>query len=163
LEDSSTTGINSTPDEGATHAGAAYVFSRTAGTWSQQVYVKASNTEDGDNFGGSVALSGDGDTLAVGAALEDSSTSGLDSSPDEGATHAGAAYVFSRSAGIWSQQAYVKAANNGGSDLFGQSVSLSVDGSTLAAGAHQEDSSTTGINSASPDEGAGDAGAVYLY
>jgi peptidyl-tRNA hydrolase len=162
LEDSSTTGIDSVPDEGADGAGATYVFSRTAETWSQQAYIKASNTESGDNFGGSVALSSDGDTLAVGAALEDSSTSGLGSTPDEGATDAGAAYVFSRAAGTWSQQAYVKASNAGGSDFFGQTLSLSADGGTLAVGAHQEDSSTTGINS-TPDEGSGNAGAAYLY
>ncbi|MEJ2404988.1 MAG: hypothetical protein P8171_11975, partial [Candidatus Thiodiazotropha sp.] len=162
LEDSSTTGIDSTPDEGAYDAGAAYVFSRTAGSWSQQAYIKASNTGVGDNFGWSVALSDDGDTLAVGAYLEDSSTTGIDTTPDEGATDAGAAYVFSRMAGSWSQQAYMKASNTGAGDNFGGSVALSGDGNTLAVGAGMEDSGTTGVNS-TPDEGASDAGAVYVY
>ena len=62
-------------------AGAAYIFTRTGGTWTQQAYVKASNTGkadegdtagDGDQFGFSIALSGDGSTAAVGAITEDS-------------------------------------------------------------------------------------------
>ena len=47
-----------------------------AGIWSQQAYVKASNTDAGDQFGWSVALSGD--TLAVGAHGEDSAGTGID-------------------------------------------------------------------------------------
>jgi hypothetical protein len=46
------------------------VFTRSGATWTQQAYVKASNTDAGDQFGISVALSGDGNTLAVGASLE---------------------------------------------------------------------------------------------
>jgi hypothetical protein len=56
----------------------------------------------------------------------------------------------------------MKAANTGAGDFFGQSLDLSTDGNTLAVGANQEDSSTTGINS-NPDDIAGDAGAAYLY
>ncbi len=161
LEDSSTTGIGSTPDELAPNAGAVYVFTRSAGAWSQQAYVKASNTGGGDQFGGLVALSGDGDTLAVGARLEDSGTTGIDSTPDESAANAGAAYVFNRNAGAWSQQAYVKASNTGPGDVFGR-VALSGDGNTLAVGANGEGSSTTGIGS-TPDELAPLAGAVYVF
>ena len=47
-EDSSTTGVNSTPNESAADSGAAYVFVRSGTTWSQQAYLKASNTEAGD-------------------------------------------------------------------------------------------------------------------
>ena len=47
-------------------AGAVYVFSRSGTTWTQQAYVKASDTEAGDEFGYSVSLSSDGNTLAVG-------------------------------------------------------------------------------------------------
>ena len=162
LEDSGTTGVGSTPDETATDAGAVYVFTRTAGAWSQQAYVKASNTGAVDKFGVSVSLSGDGNTLAVGANGEASSTTGIDSTPNESAPGAGAVYVFTRSAGVWSQQAYVKASNTGAGDQFGASVALSGDGNTLAAGAPLEDSSTTGIGS-TPNESAGEAGAVYVY
>jgi hypothetical protein len=162
-EDGSSTGINNPSDEAATNAGAAYVYSRTGTTWSEQAYVKASNTGAGDNFGSSVALSGDGNTLAVGAYLEDSGSTGIDSAPDESATDAGAVYLYSRDgSGIWSEQAYVKADNTGAGDWFGISVALSADGNTLAVGAALEDSGTTGINSTA-DELAPDSGAVYVY
>jgi len=93
-EDSSTTGVNSTPDEGGIHfnAGAAYVFVREGTTWSQQAYLKASNTESNDQFGYSVSASGD--TVVVGAVGEDSSTTGVNSAPNENAQSAGASYVF---------------------------------------------------------------------
>jgi hypothetical protein len=162
FEDSSTTGIDSTPNDLAADAGAVYVYTRTAGTWSQQAYVKAPNTGAGDEFGFSVALSGDGNTLAVGAPGEDSSTTGIGSTPNELAGGAGAVYVFTRSGITWSQQAYVKASNAGAGDQFGFSVALNVDGNTLAVGASFEDSSSTGIGSTS-DELAAGAGAAYVF
>src|SRR6266850_1131045 len=161
-EDSSTTGINTSPNESAAQAGAVYVYTRSAGAWIQQAYVKASNAGAGDLFGSSVALSGDGNTLAVGAFGEASSTTGINTTPDELAPFAGAAYVYTRSGSTWSQQAYVKASNTESGDAFGGSVALSDDGSTLAVGASGEASSTTGINS-TPNELAPGAGAVYVY
>ena len=158
FEDSSTTGINSTPNEGASNAGAAYVFVRSGGTWSQQAYLKASQVTAGDQFGRSLAVSGD--TVVVGAVNEDSSTTGINNTPDEAATDAGAAYVFVRSAGTWSQQAYLKASQVTAGDGFGTSVAVS--GDTVVVGAPGEDSSTTGINS-TPDEGAPTAGAAYVF
>lgn len=125
-------------------------------------YVKASNTGTDDNFGISVALSADGNTLAVGAGGEASSTVGINSIPEENAPGAGAVYVYSRSGNIWSQYAYVKASNTGTGDYFGGSVSLSADGNTLAVGAFGEASSSIGIDS-TPNGSATNAGAVYLY
>jgi len=161
-EASSTTGINSTPDMGASFAGAVYVFTRNSDLWSQQAYIKASNTGSNDFFGWSASLSADGSTLAVGAVGEDSSTTGINSTPDENASDAGAVYVFTRNSNIWSQQAYIKPSNTGASDQFGWSLSLSADGATLAVGANVESSSTTGINSTS-NEDAFAAGAVYVF
>ena len=115
-EDSSTTGVDSTPDEGALNSGAAYVFTRSGTTWSQQAYLKASNPGAYDWFGTSVAVSGD--TVVVGAYLEDSSTIGVNSAPNELASDSGAAYVFTRSGTTWSQQAYLKASNTGVGDFF---------------------------------------------
>jgi hypothetical protein len=168
FESSGTTGINSVPDESQPFSGAAYVYVRSAGTWSQQAYVKASNPGVFYMFGSSVALNGDGNTLAVGAPFESSSTTGINSAPDTLASAAGAVYVFARSAGSWSQQAYVKASNTEASDLFGSVVALSSDGNTLASGAPGEDSALTGVMPGSVDETAsGDAspgsGAVYVY
>ena len=65
----------------------------------QQAYLKASNNggPSEDNFGNSVAVSGD--TVVVGANQEDSSTTGVNSTPNESASGSGAAYVFVRSGG----------------------------------------------------------------
>jgi len=126
-------------------------------------YPKASTPGDTDNFGTSVALSGDGNALAVGAPFEDGSGAGIGSLPDELAPDSGAVYFYARSAGTWSQQAYVKASNLPEfNDQFGTSVALSGDGNTLAVGARFEDGSSTGIDG-TPDNLAVDAGAVYLY
>ena len=74
-------------------AGAAYVFVRSGESWSQQAYLKASNTGAGDQFGWSVAMSGD--TLVVGAPNEDSQVTGVNGNQsDNSADSAGAAYVF---------------------------------------------------------------------
>ena len=55
---------------------------------------------DGDQFGFSVALSGDGNTLAVGATTEDSAATGINGNQaDDSAQSAGAVYVFSRGRG----------------------------------------------------------------
>jgi len=164
-EASSATGINGDEaNNSAGESGAVYVFARSAGLWSQQVYVKASNTGAADLFGSSVALSAEGDTLGVGAPSEASSATGINGSEGEdSASFSGAVYVFARSAGLWSQQAYVKASNTGAGDLFGSSAALSADGDTLAVGAPEEDSDATGINGDDASNSAGDSGAVYLY
>ncbi len=135
-EDSSSPGVNGAPDELAPNAGAVYVYTHTASGWSQQAYLKASNIGTGDLFGSSVALSGDGYTLAVGALGEDSNSTGINSTPDELALNSGAVYVFGRSADSWSQQAYLKAPQYSGvvNGKFGTSVALNDDGHTLAVG-----------------------------
>ena len=68
-EDSSATGVNGNQtNNSATDSGAAYVFVREGTNWSQQAYLKASNTGANDEFGISVAISGD--TVVVGAGYE---------------------------------------------------------------------------------------------
>ncbi|MBK8036391.1 MAG: FG-GAP repeat protein [Verrucomicrobiaceae bacterium] len=157
-EDSSTTGVNSTPNESADGAGAAYVYVRSGTTWTQQAYLKASNTGTGDNFGSSVAINEN--TLVVGAWLEDSSTAGVNTTPNEAATDAGAAYVFTRTGSVWTQDAYLKAGNPGAADYFGRDVAIS--GDTVIVGAYEEDSGSTGVNS-SPNESASRSGATYFF
>ena len=104
---------------------------RSGSVWSQQAYVKASNTDPGDEFGGSVSISGD--RLVVGARLEDSNATGFDGDQNNNSTiGAGAAYVFTRSGTVWSQQAYLKASNTDRDDNFGQPVAIS--GDTLVVG-----------------------------
>ncbi|HHO69078.1 MAG TPA: integrin [Gammaproteobacteria bacterium] len=156
------------PFSGTRGTGAAFVFVRdTAGTWTEQAFLRAANRDDHDNFGLSVALSGDGNTLAVGATLEDSAATGINSglTADNTAADSGAAYVFVRDgAGAWSQQAYVKASNTGAGDNFGHAIALNGDGSTLVVGASREDSAGTGVNNASQgDDSAADSGAAYVF
>ena len=160
-EDSNATGVNGDEsNNSAGYAGAAYVFVRNGTTWSQQAYLKASNTAGFDQFGRSVSISGD--TVVVGAWLEDSSATGVDGDQgDNGAQFAGAAYVFARDGTSWSQQAYLKASNTGAFDNFGWSLSLS--GDTLAVGAQYEDSNATGVNGHQGIDSATDSGAAYVF
>lgn len=177
-EDSGATGVNGDQtDNSVDGSGAVYIFSRSAGTWSQQAFLKASTHLDvgdikGERFGSSLRLSRDGSTLAVGAPQEDGSATGIngdetlsDVLPD---FQAGAVYVFVQSSGDWTQQAYIKASNTDGYDLFGTSVALSANGNTLAVGAVGEASSASGIdgdqsNGFPPTFGVANSGAVYLF
>jgi len=160
-EASNATGVNGNgADNSAFESGAAYVFVRSGGVWSQQAYLKASNTGAMDNFGYSVAISGD--TVVVGAISEDSSATGVNGNQaDNSASNSGAAYVFVRSGGVWSQQAYLKASNTGAGDNFG--VSVSVSGDTVVVGAHGEGSNATGVNGNQADNSASGAGAAYVF
>ena len=162
-DDSAATGINGNPDDAsAGGAGAVHVFIRDeSGIWSLQAYVKASNTDADDRFGGSITLSGD--TLVVGAVGEDSAATGVNSDQgDNNASFSGAVYVFVRdSAAVWSQQGYIKASNTEGADQFGTSVSLS--GDTLVVSASEEDSGATGIDGDQADNNANSSGAVYVF
>ena len=172
-EASAATGIDGDQnDDSIPQAGAVYVFSRSGGTWMQQAYIKASNTGeagigdalgDGDQFGFGLALSADGNTLAVGAISEDSAGTGVGADQsDNSALSAGAVYVYSRAGDTWEQQAYVKTSNAGGGDLFGYSLALSADGSVLAATAFDEDGSRAGTNEVQDDEVTG-TGALYIF
>ncbi|MDX2055726.1 MAG: cadherin-like beta sandwich domain-containing protein [Polyangiaceae bacterium] len=150
---------NATLDD---YSGAVYVFTRSGTTWSQQAYLRGSNTEPVDFFGFSVSLSGNGDTLAVGAPAEDSAAKGVNGSQgDNSALAAGAAYVFTRTGNAWTQQAYVKASNTEGFDRFGTTVTLSQHGSFLAVTAQDEASS--GVNGSQTDNSMEGSGAVYVF
>ena len=163
-ENSAATGVNGNQaDTSATGAGAVYVFTVASNIWTQQAYIKASNTGAEDGFGTSVALSNTGNTLAVGATGEASHATGIDGDQtDDSESNAGAVYVFNRTSGTWLQQAYVKPSNTAGQDLFGGGVTLAGDGNTLAVGATGESGNATGIN-ASPAGNASGSGAVYVF
>ena len=117
-------------------------------------------------MGSSIALSADGNTLAVGSADEDSLSPGVDGNQsyvpvNEGS--AGAVYVYGRTNGVWVQQAYVKPFNPGPFDLFGIRMSLSHDGSVLAAGSPFESGAGRGVNPNQHDRSASQSGAVYVF
>ena len=127
-------------------------------------YFKASNTDGGDKFGGHIALSADGTTMAVGVADEQSIATGINGNQDDNsASSSGAVYVFRFDGTDWFQQAYIKASNSEAADSFGKGIALSADGNTLAVGSAAEDSGATGINGDQNDNSADGAGAVYVF
>lgn len=132
-------------------SGAAYVFVRSNGQWSQDARLQTSNAGAGDRFGEAVAI--DGTTIVVGAPGESSNGS---SPTDNSMQGAGAAYVFVRTS-AWVQAAYLKASNPDSGDGFGQSVAIQA--GVIAVGAPYE-------SSASPnpaDNSAPGAGAAYAF
>ncbi|MEP6959306.1 MAG: FG-GAP repeat protein, partial [Nitrospirota bacterium] len=159
-EASKATGVNGDQtDNTAPDSGAVYVFTRTNGVWTQQAYIKASNTDAGDEFGDTKALSGD--TLAVGA-VEASCATGINGDQtNNNCPAAGAVYVLTRTAGVWTQQAYIKASNTDAGDNFGQYVVVS--GNTFAVTAQYEASKATGINGNQLDNSAPISGAAYVF
>ncbi|MEM9457831.1 MAG: integrin [Myxococcota bacterium] len=147
--------------------GAAYVFVRDDdGRWSQQSNLEASNASPLHFFGTSVALSADGNTLAVGAPGDSSDTTGIDGPPNNSSSSiaAGAVYVFVRDkTNDWHQEAYVKTSSTDALQLFGWHVALNRDGNTLAVGAPGERSNATGIDGDQADRSLLDAGAAYVF
>ncbi len=183
-DDSDTKGIDGNENNtAAENSGAVYVYIRdknwetNENPWTQQAYIKASNTDVNDDFGYSISLSGAGNTLAVGTAKEQSNSVGIGSNENNNdADKSGAVYVFSRdidwedksytdNQSPWKQQEYIKASNAEGLDKFGESISLSNDGSILAVGASTEKNDIKGIWQATDftDNNASEVGAAYIF
>ena len=120
-----------------TDVGSAYIFTRSGSSWTQQQEIKASDAAPGDYFGYSVSISSDGNTVIVGAPIDNST--------------AGSAYIFTRSGGTWTQQQKITASDAAADDYFGWSVSISSDGNTVIVGAYKEDNTAT------------DAGSAYIF
>ncbi|MFN9978182.1 MAG: hypothetical protein ACK58T_50580, partial [Phycisphaerae bacterium] len=110
--------------------GAAYVFVRSGTTWTQQAQLLATGGDIGDNFGSSVAVSGD--TAIIGARGDDVGAN----------TDQGSAYIFTRSGTTWTQQAQLNASGGAASDQFGIAVAIS--GQTVIVGANRSDWGTSG-------------------
>ncbi len=160
MEDSTVTGINNTPNDLGNNSGAAYVFVRNGTTWSQQAFLKASNTGNVDRFGIAVAISGD--TIIVGAPGEASGAGNPNGTIDDNSvSFSGAAYVFVRSGTTWTQQAFLKASNLGAFDNFGNSVAI--DGQTAIVGAIGEASNSPGVNGNQSNNAASASGAAYVF
>ena len=160
-EDSNAIGIDGdASNNSSTFAGAAYVFRRTGGLWAQEAYLKASNTDAYDWFGASVAI--EGDLVVVGAPEESSSATGINGNQHSNAAQSsGAAYIFERVAGVWTQVAYLKASNAEAIDRFGKSVAI--DAQRILIGASYESSSSPGVNGNEADNARGYSGAAYLF
>jgi hypothetical protein len=118
--------------------GAAWVFTRTGSTWSQQGEKLTPTDEIGEGmFGTNVALSADGNTALIGGWNDDSTAPGhLDYSGK------GAAWVFTRSGSTWTQQGgKLTPSDEAGGGKFGTIVALSADGNTALIGAWNDDTS----------------------
>ncbi len=162
-EDGSGNGVNPASNNSASRAGAAYVFVRSGSTWSQQAYLKSNAvTKVDDLFGTSVAISGDGNTVAVGAIGDDTGGAGINPPESDTELSAGAVFVYKRSGSTWTYNAFLKPTTNDAYDYFGLSVSLNQDGTTLAAGAVGEDGSNLGVNPLS-NNSTSDSGAAYIF
>lgn len=109
--------------------GSAYVLSKRGGEWSRQAKLTADDGDAGDQFGWSVAVSGEGTTAIVGA----------DEDEDPNGEAAGSAYVFSESDGEWSQQAKLTADDGDSGDSLGSAIALSVDGTTTIVAANEDE------------------------
>jgi hypothetical protein len=114
--------------------GAAYIFVRPDSDWTSTsdytAILTASDGSSGDSFGGSIALSGDGNTVLIGARYKN--------------TTKGAAYIFTKSGDSWTQVATLTASDPSTSGYFGISVALSVDGSTALIGCRSKASDSYG-------------------
>ena len=108
-------------DDNGSQSGSAYVFTKVSGVWSQKAKLIASDGAANDEFGISVAV--DGDTAVIGAR--------------QGDTRNGAAYVFTKVSGVWSQKAKLTADHGAADDEFG--ISVAVEGDTVVIGAYQDD------------------------
>jgi hypothetical protein len=125
-------------DQTGSNSGAAYIFTRSGATWTQQARLIGSDEQAVDFFGAAVAI--DADSVIVGA--PDSS--------NVGNFNPGSAYIFKRTGTLWSQQAKLLADDGAHNDYFGGSVSIS--GETAAVGA-----------SGAAIGGTKNVGAVYIF
>lgn len=125
-------------DSDGVDTGAAYLFSRSGGSWQEEQKILADDGEKGAHFGGAVAMSDDGSTALVGARYDSGSELG----------NSGSTYVFTRSNGSWQQQDHLFLTGDEEEENFGNSVALTGDGTTAIIGAIRKDS---------------DAGAAYVY
>lgn len=130
--------------------GAVYIYRFNETAWVQQAVLTPSSGNQNSRFGSALALSQDGDTLAVGAAWESRRE----------AEKSGAVYLFSRNEGAWGKPVRLPTGTGGTEELCGYSVTLSGDGTVLGVGCPRDDSG----NAATPtDDSATDSGGVYIY
>ncbi len=126
-------------DDAGRDAGAAYVFNSDGETWTLMQKLTAGDGADWERFGADVSL--DGDVALIGA-FRDENTGQFDPG-------LGAAYVFRRTNGVWTEEAKLTAPQRELDDRFGWSVAI--DGATAAVGAYYR------------DDAARDAGSIFLY
>lgn len=163
-DDSNGIGVNPSFNNLATNSGAAYIYTRSGSTWSNGFYLKASDTNTNDLFG-SVSISKDGNTIAVGAYGEASSSSCINGTDDNIGTESGAVYLFNKVGANWISTFKIQRPSgmlSADTLRFGFDVVLDATGNTICIAAPYEDSSSTGINGAY-NTSASASGAVVTY
>ncbi|MDF1838829.1 MAG: FG-GAP repeat protein, partial [Planctomycetota bacterium] len=149
-------------DDLAPDSGAAYVFdySSAQASWSQVAYLKAADSDAGDAFGTSVAVS---DLYAaVGAPFEDGEGAGFSGdSTTNSKTDSGAVFLYRASNFGWTVDGYAKATNSEAMDHFGASVAL--DMPLMYVGAPDEDGNAVGVGGFELDNSMPSSGAVYAH
>lgn len=121
-------------DDVGSGSGAAYVFSRDG---SFVTKLTASDAAGGDLFGASTSVSGDGNTIVVGAYQEDT-----------GATNSGSVYLYRFDGTSWQQDQKLTAFDAATNDFFGQATAVSDDGGTIVVGSSQDDNPAVNSGSA---------------
>jgi hypothetical protein len=110
--------------------GAAWVFTHSGGVWTEQKKLVGTEAIGNPSQGSSVSLSSDGNTAIVGGPADNEITS---------ANRVGAAWVYTRSGGVWTQQKKLVGTGAIGNAQQGQSVALSSDGNTAIVGGPADD------------------------
>ena len=164
-----TNGTTASSNNSNSSSGAVYVFTRSGSTWTHEAYIKAANGDSDDTFGYGCGVAINGDTLVVGAESEDSNqstiTNGAGASSNNSATDSGAAYVYKRSGGSWSQVAYLKPSNNDNEDYFGYCVGVGADETIVVSSSYEDSNQTTITNGtgSSSNNSNTQSGAVFVY
>jgi hypothetical protein len=117
-------------DEGATSTGAAYIFTYSGGSWDAGTKIVALDKEQEDYFGYSVAMSGDGNKVIVGAYLEDD-----DLNDQNSRSNAGSAYIYTYDGSNWDTGTKIIASDRAVDDIFGRSVAINSNGTKVIVGA----------------------------
>ncbi|MCG9579085.1 FG-GAP repeat protein [Vibrio tubiashii] len=152
-EDSNSTGINGdSANNLSANAGAAYVYTKNSGSWSQTAYIKPQIIDGWDHFGFSVYMHPTNDMLLIAADGESSNATGFDGDKsDNSVSMAGAAYLFvPHKDNIYEQVGYFKSDNPKQFSDFGRSLGMNEDASLIAIGETMNDSG-------------GGAGGVHLF
>jgi alpha-tubulin suppressor-like RCC1 family protein len=127
---------------GGADSGAAYVFTKGSGSWTQTAKLVPSDGEAEAGFGFSVSLNAAGNVALVGAISDDAT----------GGANSGAAYVFTYSSGSWTETTKLVPSDSEASAYFGFSVSLNAAGDVALVGAYFDDAT-----------GGAESGAAYVF
>ncbi|MBU2885649.1 FG-GAP repeat protein [Gilvimarinus agarilyticus] len=173
-DSSASEGINSSEtDYRAKSSGAVHILNLVDDNWVHTQYIKSINNDIDDEFGLSLALSGNGKVLAIAAPYEDSNYQNLTTRSTieslvfdptlETEQDSGAVYLLQNTNEQWEYQAFIKAARPDENDLFGWHMSLNNSGNLLAIGSPRDDSEAVGISDGWDNSSAPAAGAVGVY